>query len=64
MFISDIQLIGNEITGKVEITFADEEDCQDIMTMKLNVSDIWTISRFCSNHLSYGAQSKKSESSK
>ena len=59
MEISDIALEGNEITGNIVITFCDTEDFNDIMTIKLNVSDAWKISNFCKNSLSYSAQIKK-----
>jgi hypothetical protein len=59
MEISDIQLEGYEQTGNVVITFCSTDNFEDIMTLKLKVSDAWKIHKFCQRHLSYAAQQKK-----
>lgn len=57
MDISDIIL--NEQTGKVEITFCDEGTNDDIVTVKISKDVAWQIHEFCQNSISYATQLKK-----
>lgn len=61
MEISDIQLEGSQTAGNIIITFCSTENWDDIMFLKIDVSEAWKISQFCKERLSYGAQMKNSK---
>lgn len=55
MEISDIQELPN---GNLELTFACGPDYDDFMKLTLTKDNMWTIHKYCGDHLSYAAQLK------
>jgi len=58
MEIIDIQEIKQGVTTKFEITF-DDGDGYDGLKIIMSKDDMWQISHYCTDELSYGAQIKK-----
>lgn len=64
MEINDIQPIKQGILEMFEITFADEETRDDCAKIIISKNDMWQISHYCTDELSYRAQIKNGKVSK
>lgn len=61
MEISNIKQLKN---GNVEVTFCDESDFTDFMNLTLTQENMWQLSDYCRDVLSFGAQIKRDKTFK
>ena len=55
MEISNIKILPND---NVEVTFCNEPDYEDFMSITFTPDILWQLSDFCREYLSYGAKLK------